>query len=163
VLFVIAAMVAVLPSEAQLPARTAATDAEVLRLVRAEKLDLILPGAMRDNGVDMWIHVTRPDVRDPLALQFGSTAGYLVFTDLGDRIERAVFGRGGAVEKIDVRGSAELGLAISGYDHLPGVYDEITAFVAERDPYTIAVNSSAWLPVADGISHSEYLKLETIL
>ena len=163
VLFVIAAMVAVLPGETQLPARTAETDAEALRLVRNEKLDLILPGAMRDNGVDMWIHVTRPGVRDPLAPQFGNTAGYLIFTDLGDRIERAVFGRAGAVEKIDVRGSAELGLAISGYDHPPGVYDEITAFVAARDPQTIAVNTSSWLPVADGISHSEYLRLQTIL
>ncbi len=26
---------------------------------RNEKLDLILPGAMRDNNVDMWIHVSR--------------------------------------------------------------------------------------------------------
>ena len=163
VLFVIAAMFTVPIADAQLPARTGETDAEALRLMRNEKLDLILPGAMRDNGVDMWIHVTRSGVRDPLALQFGSTAGYLIFTDLGDKIERALFGRGGAVEKIDVRGSVELGLAISGYDHPPGVYDEITAFVAERDPQTIAVNTSSWLSVADGISYSEYMKLETIL
>ena len=37
---------------------TPQTDAEVLRLIRNQKLDLILPGAMRDNNVDMWIHVT---------------------------------------------------------------------------------------------------------
>ncbi len=148
---------------AQLPARTAATDAEALRLMRNDKLDLMLPGAMRDNGVDMWIHVTRPGAPDPMALQFGRTAGYLIFTDLGDRIERAVFGRGGAVENIDVRGSLELGLAISGYDHKPGIYDEISGFVEQRDPQVIAVNTSEMEPVADGISHSEYLKLERIL
>ena len=150
-------------STQQLPRRTADTDAEAVRLMRNEKLDLILPGALRDNGVDMWIHVTRGDDPDPLALQFGRTAGYLIFTDRGDRIERAVFDRGGAVEKIDVRGSAELGLAISGYDHPPGVYGEITRFVEERDPQVIAVNTSEMETVADGISHSEYLKLERIL
>ncbi len=162
-LLVVVALTAVSTANAQLPARTADTDAEALRLMRNDKLDLILPGAMRDNGVDMWIHVTRPGVPDPMALQFGRTAGYLIFTDLGDGIERAVFGRGGAVEKIDVRGSLELGLAISGYDHKPGVYEEITRFVAQRDPQTIAVNTSEMEAVADGISHSEYLKLERIL
>ena len=162
-LFVIAALIVVPTANAQLPARTADTDAEALRLMRNDKLDLILPGAMRDNGVDMWIHVTRSGVPDPMALQFGRTAGYLIFTDLGDRIERAVFGRAGVVEKIDLRGSLELGLAISGYDHKPGVYDEISRFVEQRDPQTIAVNTSEMEPVADGISHSEYLKLERIL
>ena len=35
-----------------MPARTAETDAEALRLMRNEKLDLILPGAMRDNKLE---------------------------------------------------------------------------------------------------------------
>ena len=78
---------------AQPGVHTARTGAEVLRLIRNEKLDLILPGAMRDNNVDMWIHVTRAGDPDPLAEQFGSTSGYLIYTDLGDRIERAVFGQ----------------------------------------------------------------------
>ncbi len=95
--------------------------------------------------------------------QFGSASGYLIFTDLGNRIERAVFGAAGAVENIDVRGSLEIARAIAGYDHEPGVYDELTEFVAERDPKTIAVNYSSWISTADGISHSEYIKLEEIL
>ena len=87
-----------------MPERTAETDAEALRLMRNDKLDLVLPDAMRDNNVDMWIHVTRG--QDPMAIQFGRTSGYLIFTDLGDRIERALFGGSeGAVENIDVWGS----------------------------------------------------------
>ncbi len=73
-----------------LPQRTAETDREALRLIRNAKLDLILPGAMRDNNVDMWIHVTRNGDPDPPVYEFWSTSGYLIFTDLGDRIERAV-------------------------------------------------------------------------
>ena len=56
--------------------------------------------------------------------------------------------------------------AIEGYDYGnqdASVYDELTEFVAERDPETIAVNTSAWLAIADGISYSDYLKLERIL
>jgi len=155
-----------------MPMRTAETDVEALRLMRNEKLDLILPGAMRDNHVDMWIHVTRG--QDPMAMQFGRTSGYLIFTDLGNRIERAVFGgSAGAVEKIDVWGSEDVARAFAGYNYdnsdpsqgfsVPEVFNEITEFVAERDPQTIAVNYSDFLPVADGISHTQYLKLEKIL
>ena len=145
---------------------TAKTGGEVLRLIRNEKLDLVLPGAMRDNNVDMWIHVTRDGDPDPLAQQFGSTSGYLIFTDLGDKIERAVFGGGGAVEKIDVYGSSAISRAIEGYDYGKAdfsVYDELRKFVAERDSKTITVNTSDWLAIADGISHSQYVKLEKIL
>ena len=65
-LFVIAVMFAATDAHAQqpLPQRTPETDAEALRLMRIEKLDLILPGAMRDNNVDMWIHVTRAGDQD---------------------------------------------------------------------------------------------------
>ena len=146
-----------------LPQRTPETDREALRLMRNEKLDLILPGAMRDNNVDMWIHVTRSGDPDQMVQQFGSTSGYLIFADLGDRIERAVFGGAGAVENIDVRGSLEIARAIAGYDHEPGVFNELAEFVAERNPKTIAVNYSSWISTADGISHSEYIKLEEIL
>jgi Xaa-Pro dipeptidase len=156
---------------AALVRHTARGGAETVRLMRNDKLDLVLPGAMRDNKVDMWIHVTRQGDRDPLAVQFGETYGYLVFTDRGERIERAVFGGPGAVEKIDVRGSAQIARALSSYDagyrkaegYGEEVYDEFRKFVAERDPQTIAVNTSRWLAVADGISHSSYQQLVAVL
>ncbi len=153
-------MFAVSNVNAQPGGHTSTTGAEIIRLIRNEKLDLILPGAMRDNNVDMWIHVTRSGDPDPLVENFGSTSGYLIFTDRGrDRIERAVFGSGGAVENIDIRGSRDIARAISGYNYNTqdfSVYDEITEFVEERDPKTIAVNTSDLLAIADGISHSQY-------
>ena len=185
IVFLVSSMFTVSTVQAQLPARTPQTDVEALRLMRNDKLDLILPGAMRDNDVDMWIHVTRDGDPDPLAQFFGSTWGYLVFTDLGDRIERAVFGEEGAVERIDVRGSTDFARAIgpqgegfrvseeygeeAGYVYIPypreepDVYDEFTEFVAKRDPKTIAVNTSVWIVQSDGISYSEYLRVTKIL
>ena len=35
---------------------------EILRLIRHEKFDLILPDAMRDNNIDMWIHVQKMEI-----------------------------------------------------------------------------------------------------
>ena len=92
-----------------------------LRLIRNDKLDLILPSAMREHGIDMWIHVARAGDPDPLAYELGITDGYLIFTDVGDRIERAafagVFGGTGAIENIDVVASPELAQAITGYEY----------------------------------------------
>ena len=146
---------------------TAKVSSEILHLMRKEKLDLILPGAMRDNNIDMWIHVTRQGDPDPMVQQFGNAWGYIVFTDRGgDRIERALFGGGGSRELFDIFGSRAIRMAIAGYDYGDqdfSVYDELRNFVAERNPSTIAVNTSDWLAIADGISHSQYVKLQKIL
>ena len=152
---------------AQQIAQTAAERAEILHLIRKEKLDLVLPGAMRDNGVDMWIHVVRAGDPDPMQPHFGPVSGYVIFTDRGgDRIERAIFGGGGHPDFFDIFGSREIAMAIEGYDYRTqdaAVYDELREFVAERDPAVITVNTSDWLAIADGISHSQYQKLERIL
>jgi Xaa-Pro dipeptidase len=168
---IVSAICATSLAGAQIDTQTSKSGGEALRQIRTNKLDLILPGAMRDNKVDMWIHVTRQGDPDPLALQFGSTYGYLVFTDLGNKIERAAFGGAGAVENIDVRGSDAFARAISSYGegyrlafgYGDEVYDEFRQFVEKRDPKTIAVNTSDRLAEADGMSHSSYVKLMKIL
>ena len=154
-------------SYAQNVAHTAKARAEILHLIRREKLDLILPIAMRENGIDMWIHVIRAGNPDPMSVHFGGASGYLIFTDRGgDRIERAVLGGGGHPELFDIFGSDDLARAVEGYNRGSvdeSVYDEIRDFVGDRDPATIAVNTSEWLAISDGISHSDYMKLESIL
>ena len=66
---------------------------EMMNTIRRDKLDLVLPGAMRDNNIDVWIHVIRRGDPDPMELDFGVNMGHIIFTDNGgDRIERALFG-----------------------------------------------------------------------
>ena len=48
-------------------AQEARARAEMLDLIQREKFDVVLPGAMRDNGVDMWIHVIRDGAPAALA------------------------------------------------------------------------------------------------
>jgi len=133
---------------------------DLLNVIRQERLDFILPQTMRDNQIDMWIHVIREGSDDPLMLDLGARAGWFIFTDRGgERIERAVFG------------------SLLGNVQDSGVYDiikkpvweqllrqfvdeeEIRQFVAKRDPKRIGLNFSEELARFDTISHSDYLKL----
>ena len=129
---------------------------EILRLIRQEKFDLIMPDALRDNNVDMWMHVVKDGDPDPLDLDFGGqinwsvtdTLGIYIFTDRGgDRIERAIFGGSGDRSIYDIFGTQR----------------DLRDFVEERDPRVIAVNMSERLSVADGLSHTAYLRLVRLL
>jgi len=131
----------------------------MMNLIRKEKFDLILPQIMQDNKIDMWIHVLRHGDPDPLADELGTSSGVLIFTDRGgDRIERAVLGFG--AETLQESGAYDIFLAeeevIEGDAGWENVIGE---FVAERDPQRIGVNFSERYAVADGISHTNYLKL----
>ena len=129
---------------------------EMLRLIRHEKFDLVLPGAMRDNNVDMWIHVVESGKRDPLALDLGGwfeyrawePIGYYIFTDRGgDRIEPIILGGEDQDSLYDIIGSGQ----------------DLRKFVEELDPKVIAVNMSTWLPIANGLSHTAYLSMTKTL
>ncbi|MHA1199052.1 MAG: M24 family metallopeptidase [Candidatus Heimdallarchaeaceae archaeon] len=125
--------------------KDARTRWETLNQIRKEKFDIILPIAMRENSIEMWIHVMREGNPDPLNIDLGGDSGYFIFTDRGsDRIERAVLG--GYEEDLQ---------EIEVYD-IFGSKDELLQYVSERDPQSIAINMSEWLAVADGISHTSY-------
>jgi Xaa-Pro aminopeptidase len=124
--------------------------------IRSDKFNYVLPEAMRENKVDMWIVTLQEQAYDPLYEDLGrgypsSMLGYYVFTDRGgDRIERAALG-------------------ISGYMlEQCGVYDivagpDLLAFVKERDPKRIALNYAEEIGAADGLSHSSFLKISKLL
>ena len=134
---------------------------------------------MRDNEIDMWIHVMRPWTPDPLNFEFGSDMGIFIFTDRGeDRIERAVFaGHVGDRDAYDIvsRPRVQLPTFVDGViteqpggdetDYLEFRFNGVGNFVAERDPRRIAVNYSEALglsaasertPLTDGLSHTDY-------
>ena len=123
--------------------------------IRAEKFELVMPRAMHANDLDMWIVVMRESLLDPLweALGRGYVGdwAYYVFTDQGDRVERAALGVGGyRLEECGV------------YDHFGGAA-ELATYVAERDPDRIGVNMAESIGGADGLSHTSYLHLKAKL
>ena len=121
---------------------------ERLCQIRKEKFDRILPEAMRENKVDMWIVAMKEGHYDPLWELLGrgyvGSIGYYIFTDRGgDRIERAAIGitdhHRTACGAYDVDSSVALG-----------------RFVAERKPRRIGLNMSEEMGLADGLSHTLY-------
>ena len=150
---------------------SAKAGAEIMHLIRSEKFDLILPGAMRDNDIDMWIHATRVGRPDPMAIYFGAVDGYIIFTDRGgDRIERAVLGNRGRSQNVQEENDEPSTMGSSRYSSGPtDLYDifaspdDLAEFVRERNPNRIALNMSSWLAVADGLSATELQILETRL
>lgn len=152
-LFFVLAVPLLLPSPAE--GQEARARWERMCQIRAEKFDLVMPAAMRENDLDMWIVVMREGLLDPLweALGRGYVGdwAYYVFTRQGARVERAALGVSGyRLEQCGV------------YDHFGGA-DELQAWIAERDPQRIGVNMAASIGGADGLSHSSYLQLQKIL
>jgi Xaa-Pro aminopeptidase len=123
-----------------------------------ERLDALLPTLMRETGVDMWLVIAREYNDDPVFLSLVPKPRFtarrttmLVFFDRGDE----------GVERLTVSRyplGAMYEAAWEGGD-LDAQWQRLAEVIAERDPQTIAVNTSDTWPVADGISHSLYSKL----
>ena len=127
-----------------------------------ERLDLLLPTLMRETGVDMWLVIAREYNDDPVFLSLVPKPRFtarrttmLVFFDRGKAgIERLTVSRYplGAMYEAAWEGG-----------DLDAQWQRLAEVIAERDPQTIAVNTSDVWPVADGISHSLYNKLSASL
>jgi len=117
--------------------------------IRREKFDYILPEAMRENGIDMWIVAMKEGHYDPqwelLGRGYVGSIGYYIFTDRGgDRIERAALG-------ITDHHRARCGA----YDVSQESAD-LAAFVRARNPKRIGLNMSEEMGLADGLTHTLY-------
>ena len=166
---------------------------DMLNHVRRERFELLLPRVMKEHGVDMWIHVIRPwswGGTDPMRYEFGTKSGVLVFTDLGERVERVVFegevADPGAYDL--VRGENPF-VSQENYEFMDLFAEQpdfeldtdmdlrfhgLGDFVAERDPSRIAVNYGETLSLpegsetftmalTDGISYTDHAQLRKAL
>jgi Xaa-Pro aminopeptidase len=125
---------------------------EMLRQIRLDKFEQILPLAMRNAGLDMWIVAVKENHREPLWEDLGrgyvTGIGYYVFTDRGgDRIERAALGPSGYL--IEQSGAYDIFAPAS----------TLATFVRERGPTRIGVNMSNEIGPADGLSHTMHQHL----
>ncbi|NJK42820.1 MAG: hypothetical protein HC937_04100 [Aquincola sp.] len=103
--------------------------------IRKEKFDHILPEAMRENGIDMWIVAQKEGHDDPLAPLLGGgytgSVGYYIFTDKGgDRIERAALG------------ITDHHRTVCGAYDIPDGDTDLLKFVTSRNPKRIGINMS---------------------
>ena len=151
VLALAASLFTALPAEAQSHLEARNRWARLCEM-RREKFDRILPEAMRENGIDMWIVAMREGHHDPLWEVLGrgyvGPTGYYIFTDRGgDRIERVAIG----ITDHDREACGAYDADLDGTD--------LAAFVRARDPKRIGLNMSEEMGMADGLSYTLYRKI----
>ena len=136
---------------------------EVENRLLEERLELLLPRLMREQGIDLWLVIAREYNDDPVFLSLVPKPRFtarrttmLLFHDRGPEagIERLTISR------------YPLGTlyqaAWEGGD-LEAQWRRLAEVIAERDPEKIAVNVSATWPVADGLSHGLHRQLQEAL
>lgn len=126
------------------------------RQIRLDKFEQVLPGAMRDSGIDMWIVAVKENHYDPLWRDLGrgyiSGIGYYVFADRGgDRVERLALGPSGYL--VEQSGAYDQFLPAS----------RLAEVVKARDPRRIGVNMSDEIGPADGLSATMLAHLKKTL
>ena len=129
---------------ASVPAQEARRRWEMQRQIRLDKFEQVLPVAMKNTGIDMWIVAVKENHTDPLWEDMGrgyvSGIGYYVF-----------FLRGGKVERLALGPSGYLLEQSGAYDHY-GAASELPQVVKARNPQRIGVNMSDEIGPADGLS-----------
>ena len=143
---------AIVPVEAQEARRRS----EMQCMIRQDKFDLVLPAAMRENHIDVWIVMQKEGHYDPLYDDLGrgytGSIGYYVFRDPGEgRVERLALGTDGYMLE-----------ACGVYDHV-GDADELEGLIETWQPQRIGLNMSHEIGGADGLSYTGYQHLVEIL
>lgn len=133
-------------------------------VIRRERIDRLLPQAMREADVDAWVTFLRENANDPLALHVGgenagAPAAVLFLRD-GDRVRSVMlsgFGEAIALRELGVHDSVVV------YDRGgDGLYRAVAERLKASGVRRIAVNSGG-SNVSDGLSYTQRVALERAL
>ena len=122
----------------------------------AERLDSVVPGLMRENGVDMWVLIAREYLEDPVVSTMLNATSLrarrrtiLIFYDPGE---------GQPLERLTVSRYGLGGLFEPAWDpeSQPDQWKALASLIEERDPAKIAIDTSAVSAFADGLTLSQY-------
>lgn len=128
-----------------------------------DRLDEVVPRIMREQKIAMWVLAAREYFEDPVTATMLDAESFharrrtiLVFFDPGE---------GKPVERLTVSRYGMGGLFAPAWNPAkePDQWRALAALVAERDPATIAVNTSALTAFGDGMTHSQYLAMTAAL
>jgi hypothetical protein len=135
--------------------------AEVRNAWLRERLDAVLPAIMAREGFDLWIVVAREYNEDPVLLTLLPESAMTA-----RRRTILVFGLNpdGTLDRVtlDRYGHGDLYPAAWNPER-EDQFDCLARIVGERDPKAIGIDVSEEFAFGDGLSHSEYLRLEAAL
>lgn len=133
--------------------------AEILDRVLADRLENVLPTAMRESGLDMWLIICQEDDLDPVYETMIPMDTWcpilqiLVFHDRGpeEGIERINLSFTDTKELYD--------RPWPGRTHHGAQWEMLRTIVEERDPERIGINTGSIQWAAGGLTHNLYMQL----
>ena len=144
----------------QYPSKIKRMPAEKFFEIKKAKLERFVLPAMRNEGIDMWIVLTREYVVDPLAKDLSADRAVartaLVFINEGNSLKRIAICASYDVDPIQKSGIYDTVISYK----KEGLAPHLKKIVEEKNPRKIALNISEDFPIADGLSAStlSYLK-----
>jgi Xaa-Pro aminopeptidase len=133
--------------------------ATVVNQLLAERFDSVLPAAMEQTGIDMWVVVSREYNEDPviktmLPAEWLNARRRTILVFYRDaktgKVERL------AVARYNVGNSIKAAWDMKKF---PNQWDALVDIIKTRNPAKIGLNTSAHFGHADGIDHTEYTEL----
>lgn len=132
--------------------------------IRSERINTLLPEAMKRAGVDTWVVLCRSNNNDPLARHVGCenavAPAVFMFRLIDDEIFSIVFtppGEATALQEIALHDS----IAVVGRS--PGAMVEAANYINNRVNGTLALNFSETNEIADGLSHTQFEYMTDLL
>ena len=132
--------------------------------IRIERINKLLPQAMKAAGVDSWLVVCRENNNDPLADHVGcenagSTAAYLFyFDDAG--FHSKVYSPSSEAKALDELDIHDEVISVPRSD---STLEYVSDFIKQKSFSSVAINVSDSNAQADGLSHSQYKALIKLL
>ncbi|WP_054118111.1 M24 family metallopeptidase [Porphyrobacter sp. AAP60] len=124
--------------------------------ILAQRLDTVLPAIMREQGIDLWLLVTREYFEEPVV------ASMLDAENMHARRRTILIlhdpGEGQPIERLTVSRYGLGGLFEPAWnpDEQPNQWQAVADIIAARNPAKIAINSSDLTQFADGMTLSQY-------
>lgn len=136
--------------------------AEIRNTWLKRRLELILPELMRRTAIDMWLVIAREYNEDPVIMSLLPEP-----TMSARRRTILMFTRrpNGSVERMSIDRYGFAGFYEHGWDAdtSEGQYDCLARMLRDRNPQRIGLNISPTFAFGDGLSHTEYGQLATVL
>ncbi|NQX96101.1 MAG: Xaa-Pro aminopeptidase, partial [Erythrobacter sp.] len=144
------------PTEPGSPLPSLRQRADIIDKLLADRLDRLIPQLMREEGVQMWLLMSREYFEDPVTASMLDAKSMsarrrtiLVFYDPGD---------GQPIERLTVSRYGLAGLFDPSWNPAeePDQWKAVGDIIAARDPENIAINVSRMTRFADGMTHSQF-------
>ncbi|PKG99738.1 M24 family metallopeptidase [Paraglaciecola sp. MB-3u-78] len=130
--------------------------AQLINQILDDRLQHLLPGLMRREGIDMWVLISREYNEDPI-LKTMLPANWL---SARRRTILVLFdpGEGKPIERLAVARYAVDSLFRKSWDKekQPNQWDSLVKLIMQKQPKKVAINKSQHFALADGITATEY-------